>query len=52
MAPPLNLASPDPPQCLRDVACGHNRIHSTWRLSVIEATFPTNPISELNRAAV
>ena len=40
------------PLCLRDIARGHNRIHSTWRLSVIEAMFLTNQISELTRAAV
>jgi len=41
-----------PPQCLCDVARGHNRIHGMWYLSVIEATFLTNQIPGLNRAAV
>jgi len=35
--------------CLSDVACGHSRIHGTWHLSVIEAMFLTNQISELNK---
>ena len=48
-ATPTLLPHPTDP----GIACGHNRIHGgTWHLSVIDATFLTDQISELSRATV